>query len=232
MASESGARDGVVASQEILDFTYTKQLVSMVLDNWNEDFDGIFGDRGITAGLLGFVLSVRNTSAHSRELLQFERDLLSGTAGRLSNQIGLWRARGESSTRYFPQIESVIDRFGSPGYPAHSGVFGMPAPPVIEVGEILTFECRAIPSARRFAPRWFLGSGDYMPSRGLLDFDFRLTPDTEGESVTLSLPVTSKLVSQQTVISVVLYTESMHHRGDGVDDSVHFHYRVVPPDDE
>lgn len=245
---EVDARAGVAHSAELIDFTYTRQLVRLVTENWDQ-FADVFGDESIATGLMAFVTTVRNAPAHARDLLPFERDLLSGIAGRLSNQVGLWRTRDGSEFRHYPMIETVVDRFGDSGtawiFPGDASTESRPAR--VQVGDTITWQCRAIPSGRNFDPKWALGE---KTSPGGLTFGFPMrVPDgiqmpqpivEVGESAELSLTIHSGHVSQAFWVAVMLSTDSAHHRHrndlanvrPGYDDVRYFVYEVLPPEDE
>jgi hypothetical protein len=77
--------DGAVVSIDLLDYTEIYHLTGMIERNW-EKFKPAFNDKGRTLAFFGVVKDVRNSVAHSRDLLPFERDLISGIAGQLRNQ--------------------------------------------------------------------------------------------------------------------------------------------------
>lgn len=229
--SERDNREGAQPSEDLIDFTYTGQLANLVLDNWPV-FAPVFGDEEIMRGLLRYVSAVRNAPAHSRDLLQHERDLLAGTAGRISNQIGMWRARNGSETQHYPRIESVVDRFGSTGWADNPVRYDTTPLPALEVGDELRWECRAIPSARSFAPQWLVVTdrGFFLPGPAMMHLPLARA---QGETATLALTVTSEMVGNDRVFGVILRTSSAHHRDSrGYDDARFFCYRVAPPLDE
>ncbi|WP_143671275.1 hypothetical protein [Streptomyces sp. Ru87] len=92
-------------------YTELYSLTQLIIKNWDE-FKPVFGDLARTKVLLGVLEDFRNPVAHSRQLLPFERDLLSGASGQLRNQISLHLAQGDGYWRYYPTIESVTDSFG------------------------------------------------------------------------------------------------------------------------
>ena len=58
---------------DLLSYTEFYQLVDMIAKNW-EKFSPIFDDKAGTIAYLGSVEDVRNNIAHSRQLVQYERD--------------------------------------------------------------------------------------------------------------------------------------------------------------
>lgn len=55
---------------------------------------------------------LRNTTAHSRPLVTFERELLSGIAGQIRNQVTLYMSSQDPAGEIYPRIESAVDCFG------------------------------------------------------------------------------------------------------------------------
>jgi len=112
--AEDKRRDGAVTSDDLLEYTETYQLTQIVLRNW-ESFQPVFKDKKRTEVYLGILEDVRNAVAHSRDLMAFEKELLSGIAGQLRAQVSRFRNEVDGSTAYYPLIEKVRDSLGNPG---------------------------------------------------------------------------------------------------------------------
>lgn len=140
---EHKRRDGVQVSDDLLSYTEFTALTTLIEKNWDRGFHQVFEDKKRTDAFFRAVEDVRNTIAHSRQLVQFERDLIAGISGQLRNQITLWRQQqGDLARRYYPVIESIIDSFGRV---ATNGTYtsGPDNPVRVEVGQPVSFDCVA-----------------------------------------------------------------------------------------
>lgn len=228
--NEAASREGAaLGGGDLLDFTYTASLTRLVLDNYAR-FEDILGSEVITRGFLTFVQQIRNTPAHSRDLLPHERDLLAGAAGRVQNQVAIWRARNDSPTRYYPLIESVTDDFGRSGMNNPHEVIATANPipiPRLEVGHVLRFGASAYP-ARGLQMEWRATFLPFTPF-GAQDL---WTPDAVGNAVTLEVPVDSARIGESGFVLVELRSSSAYHRTQQNDDARWFQYHVNPPEEE
>ncbi len=64
----------------------------------------MFKDKKRTEVHFGVVEDVRSTIAHSRDLMSFERDLLSGMSGQLLAQVSRYSHDLHGSAIYYPHI--------------------------------------------------------------------------------------------------------------------------------
>lgn len=224
---EDRRRDGAVVSSSLLDYTEIYHLSALILNNW-ERFQPAFRDKRRTQVFLGVVEDVRNTVAHSRILVPFERDLISGIAGQLRNQVSLYRSSENQSSRYYPLIESVTDSFGTEGGPEY-----WPLQPAqrLEVGTVLTFAGTAF-NVKSKRVDWEL-----LPATGETwgTFETPVFQAGEGDSVAMQYTVTDRDVSELFGIIVRIKTDSRYHRHMGIgasfDDHRFFLYAVNPPND-
>ncbi|MGV9510571.1 hypothetical protein ACWDQZ_33715 [Streptomyces tendae] len=211
-------RDGAIVSDDLLAYTELYSLTQLVEKNW-ESFKPVFGDSARTKVFLGILADFRNPVAHSRQLLPFERELLSGAAGQLRNQVSLFLSRGDGPHRYYPSIESVTDSFGhvaGSDYDAdryHTGTR-------LNVGDRLSFHCMATdPRGRDIT--WRLGVG-------------ASTEQEEVSSVTgvpaeLIWEVDERHVGEKRWVRIsVAHAGRFHRRGD-FDDERFLTYNVNPP---
>ena len=65
--------------------------------------------------------NIRNAVGHSRPLLPFERDLLSGIAGQIRNQVTIYMSTQDEAGDIYPRIESVTDQIIWPTDRVHQG---------------------------------------------------------------------------------------------------------------
>ncbi len=244
-------RDGVVVSSDLLEYTDIFHLTKIVLKSW-EQFKPIFQDKKRTEVYLSLVSEmqlpevddekrmrvyfdvvndVRNSIAHSRDLVPYEKLLLSGIAQHLSNQLSLYGTSGDATMEYYPTIEKVTDSFGTVG--RETSMFRADTRVRLDVGQTLRFEGLAV-SARSKPVRWFLyravdlgiGSEVWELSDGLtLDYEWTV-PESE--------------VGENREYAIVLISTSKYHRHNqsniGVygphDDLRYFTYSINPPADD
>lgn len=225
-ANEQSKRHGAVVSENLLDYTMTPDLGKMIFANW-EAFAPVFPDRTRFEVLVNIVEDVRNTVAHSRELLPFERELLSGVAGYVSNSLALHRSSLEGPGSYYPLIESLTDHQGNDLSVAFNGVVGGNR---LAVGDTVSIRGNSTPT-RGLELVWKLrvGQGYYGMSA-----DSRTHTESRGNSVELLYTVGEEDVSEEFWLEVLLTTESRFHRhtqfvSQPYDDVKAFRYPVKPP---
>jgi hypothetical protein len=228
-ASERNRRDGVVVSGNLIEYAYTNEMFEIVRQSWTQ-FEPVFDDEQRTVTYFDVVSDVRNNIAHSRDLVPFERDLISGIAGHFRNLVALYRSTVVNpSSRYYPLIESLKDNFGTDGVgmdPEHRTR--------IAVGTVLTFTGNAF-NAKGRQVKWHLTSAT----------GWIVMPDSvpvgqqvaEGNSVAFNYTVTEADVAEDRTLVIHITTDSRYHRHQGVpsiiyDDARLFNYAVEPPDDD
>lgn len=140
-AAEAKRRDGAPIPNDLLEYVETYHLTGMVLKNW-ERFQPVFDDKKRTEVYFGVVHDVRNTVAHSRTLMAFERDLLSGVAGQIRAQVAAFRGAVDESSLYYPLIERVFDSLGNEGITTDGTGYQTPVAR-LAVGEVVTFTASA-----------------------------------------------------------------------------------------
>jgi hypothetical protein len=177
-SNDNNRRDGVVVSDDLLSYAYTSELTSLIEANWTR-FEPVFADRGRTAGYFRVVNDIRNAIAHARELVPFERDLISGIAGHLRNQVSLYRStQANPSARYYPLIESLTDSFGRAAINGHLRT----TMARLDVGQVLTFTGRAFNATGRLV-QWImytLRGGPILSSdSSIAAFDEMMSMDVE-----------------------------------------------------
>jgi hypothetical protein len=222
--AEDKKRDGVTVSTDLLDYTEFYTLTELILKQWDQGFGfkPVFDDKTRTQVFFSFVEDMRNAIAHSRELVIFERELLSGISNLLRNQVVEFRTRDEPASAHYPVVESVRDDSGKTGSPGPTRR--------LEVGQQVRFTARGIdPKGRDL--QWALLGGLSIPSGwgpGIVQ--------AFGNAVELIYEVRPTDVGEEFWIRIdVSHTgPSPHHRHSGLagkwDDSVTFAYAVNPPD--
>lgn len=220
-AAEAKRRDGAITSDNLLEYTETYHLTQIVLRNW-EAFQPVFRDKKRTEVYFGILEDVRNSIAHSRDLITFEKDLLSGIAGQLRAQVSRFRNDLDGSTAYYPLIEKVRDSLGNPGLSASERGYDKPIAR-IDVGEELSFAGSAF-SADGNSVIWKVQK---TRSRHISTEQHEVAV---GDSVEFSYRFTEADVNEHLHFGIVVSTPSKYHRHAGATDDIrYFHYQVNPP---
>ncbi|MDQ1083885.1 MULTISPECIES: hypothetical protein [Microbacterium] len=221
-------RDGAVASTDLLDYTETTQLTRLVESNW-EKFKPVFQDLARLKVMFALVNDYRNPAQHNRVILPFERDLLSGGAQQVQNQVAIFRGTSGSETRYYPRIESATDQLGRSSV-TPADIYSHPERPRLDVGDWVEVRASAV-AARGFDLEWWIFSGGLMEglaTKTRLDRD----PDATGSEVVLRYQMTAADVGEQRTVHVRMASTSKFHRSDWYDGHAFFHFAVNPPEDE
>lgn len=219
---EHRRRDGVVASDRLLDYTDTYLLTDLILKNW-ELFKATFDDKRRTEAFFGVLADVRNAIAHSRDLAPFERELLSGVAGHIRNMVAMDRGKSDPSAAFYPLIERASDAFNEAGARTEYSV----STPLkrLNVGDVVVFELSAY-EARAKSNRWTVDAPH---------LDEKVLWEGSGSDVRAEIEVTDEMVHEGQQFRVRLRNDSPHHRWQGYswqepyDDEAFFSYAVNPP---
>lgn len=219
--AEAKRRDGAVTSDDLLEYTETYQLTQIVLRNW-QSFQPVFRDKKRTEVYFGILEDVRNTIAHSRDLMVFEKDLLSGIAGQLRAQVSRFRNDLDGSTAYYPLIERVRDSLGNLGLTESENGYDKPVARV-DVGDELTFVGSAF-SADGNPVIW------RVQKTRTRHISIEQSEIAVGDSVEFSYRFTEADVNEHLHFGIVISSPSKYHRHAGdTDDIRYFHYQVNPP---
>ncbi|NDK30624.1 Swt1 family HEPN domain-containing protein [Nesterenkonia haasae] len=217
-----------VSRDDLIDYTMTGELGRVVVDNWSL-FQDVFPERDEFNWLMRTIESVRNTVAHSRELLPYERDLLSGAAGRINQLVAAHRASSHDSRSYFPLIERLQDDLGN-NWAKHSTeetAFGGR----VDVGTMLILQCASTP-VRGKVLVWQLWREPDCHSFMVPDRDPDMT--TDGEKVEFSYVIRPEDISENFALHLTLRTNSAYTRSTGYgqdfDDMRLLTYSVNPDD--
>ena len=142
---EEHRRTGAVIEQRLLYYSDFYDLGTLVDKHWNDGLSECFGDKRATELYLKRLDGLRNPGAHSRELMQFERNLVSGMADELRQKITLHHSTAGAGEpkEYFARIESITDNFGRSTTGSASGGRGIEATVMLRVGDQIHFRCSA-----------------------------------------------------------------------------------------
>ncbi|HUX71497.1 MAG TPA: hypothetical protein VMV41_13355 [Cellulomonadaceae bacterium] len=230
---EAKRRDGHIPPASLLDFAYTHELEGIVLKNW-EKFKPIFDDQARMRTYFEVIDDVRNAIAHSRPLVQFERDLIAGIAGQLGNQVSVYSSRRDGSRDFYPTIESLRDGFGSDAR-ATAWEFEGSARQRPSVGHVLHFSGKAADPRGRGVSWYLIREG-----RSLTQGEELYRKIGEGEVLEYDYDIEVNDVRERFDVRIILIGNwSFHRNADGVsgvrlsyDDEGCFGYSVNPPEIE
>jgi len=216
---ESAKRRGAVVSSDLLDYTEFTQLGKLLLDNW-ADFDEALGKRKYIEVYIDRLNGLRNAPMHSRVLLPFERDLLSGMVGEIVNLVTIYRSQRSPDAEYYPVIDSVDDSFGNRSLRIGIMASGLR----LRVGETVSFNCSATdPQARELI--W-----DAAVMQGSSQRE--IASDARGAVVTVTWLVDQTDVGEKVSVLIRVRSTGKYHRASGWDDSRLLIYSVLPPADD
>jgi hypothetical protein len=216
-AAEEKRRDGVSVSQDLLDYTEAYHLESLILKHWDKT-GPILKDKKRTEVYLNLMLDVRNTIAHARPVVPFERHMLAGIAGQVQNLISRYRSESETADAYYASINYVRDSFGDEG--TRGGGGELQPRKRLKVGQVVTFECSATdPYDRDIAWDFTL----FGPSRAVP------LGNADGATTTFEWAVDSQHYGEGCRLTIAMGNNSPYKRNVGNDDTVSFYYDVSPP---
>jgi hypothetical protein len=216
---EAKRRNGAVVDDHLLAYTHLWDLQQIVLRRW-ASFKPIFKDQPRFKVYMGRLEDFRNTPMHSRSLLPFECDLISGIAGEFRNVLTPWRSQRAPDMTWYPRIESITDSLGNRVVGADTPLGNVVVPARLQVGEHLAFRCVGWdPDDRDLT--WELHAGaEHGP---LLDRQV-------GSAVTLGWSVRDEHVAETSIVVIAMKSPGKYHRFSwGVDANVSAHYAVSPP---
>jgi hypothetical protein len=220
---EEKKRDGVSFGADLLDFTEAYQLESLILKHWDKT-GPILKDKKRTEVYLQLMLDVRNTVAHARAVVPFERYLLAGIAGQVQNLISRYRSESETADAYYASVNSVRDSFGDEGTGA-AGVANAPnqTRKRLKVGQVITFECSATDPHDRPIVWTFSLFGNSSQHRGIT------LGNSYGATAVFDWVVQPEHYGEGRVVVVQMANNSPYKRDGSSDAAVGFYYDVSPP---
>jgi hypothetical protein len=219
-------RRGVVAvPANLIEYAEFTQLARLINTHW-EALNGALGAKKEITVLLDRFEALRNTVAHSRELLPFEEELLSAIAGEIRNRVTIHISGQDPAGEYFPRIELVRDSFGNSAETAEEiqpQMFSLRTRTTLRPGDFVTFTCRGADPQNRDL-HWAFQTPDGV----------RHTADdgtTDGEAVEWTWEVTRFHIHAQATFGVFLTSDGDYHRygATNYDALAAFVYEVLPP---
>lgn len=212
---EAARRKGAAVEQNLLSYAHIYEIRKIIEKNWDlfkpalvekKRFD-VYMDR---------VEDFRNAPMHSRELLPFEKSLLSGMVGEIRNLATLYRSQQAPDRKYYPVVESIVDSFG---HEMNLGNLATSTGIRLKVNDQVEFSCRAWDAQDRML-KWRL----------IVRSNYRETDTATGNSVSLKWIVSVDDVAEMSSVIIEMVSDGKYHR-DGRSDFGHvIIYAVDPPD--
>ncbi|WP_217572538.1 hypothetical protein [Streptomyces sp. GbtcB7] len=221
-------RRGVVSvAANLIEYAEFTQLTRLINKHWEALNEALGAKKEITV-LLDRFEALRNTVAHSRELLPFEEELLSAIAGEIRNRVTIHISGQDPAGGYFPRIELVRDSLGNStetALEAQPQMFTLTTNTTLRPGDVVTFTCRGVDPQNR-GLFWAFQTPDGV--RHTSDDPYG---ETYGESVQWTWEVTRAHIGARAPFGVYLTSDGDYHRnGVGREDClVAFAYEVLPP---
>ena len=223
---ERGRRRGIHHSADLLNYTEFTELTRTILSDrhWSV-FAPALGKKKYVETYFARLDGLRNPTMHSRVIYPFERDLISGMVGELSNMLITYRSQKGPDMQYYPVITRAYDSLGHDDSEigTANGAFQVVTEKTLAIGDHLSLHVDAIDPAGRTL-RWTacaMGMGGA--------FKRWLVESAEGTSVDIEWAVEGSDVGEWAGIYVTVAAESEYHRHDGIDDRRYFWYTVNPP---
>jgi hypothetical protein len=183
-------------------------LKKIISTNWRL-FKDIFKDKKRFEVFFDEIETYRNTSAHGRELLQFQLDMITGISGDLKTQIIMHRNKNETPDDYFLRILKVSDNLGNVYDFSNSNKYTYNNR-VLRPGDNLEIHIDA-----------------FDPKGRLIKYFIRIDgiPATErSESNVITITIKDEHVGKYLDVRAVAYTEAKYDNSDGIS----FLYSVIP----
>lgn len=224
-------RKGVNHPIQEIDYIEFYSLRSIISKNWPIMRD-VFGDKKRFEQLLGAVEDVRNSIAHSREIVQYETALVKGVSGLIRNQVAEYMSSLRGDAKNYPLIERLQDQFGREAYVDYEQH---------REGEVIRLQCGDVVN---FVGTAALARGKdiqwYMRNTGTWGMDHTKSwiEIASGENVEFSLKFDEGFVGENILIKIRIISESKYHRYPGswseseYDDRRYFYFSIDPPADE
>lgn len=232
-------RGAAVTPSTGLEYAHLAELRSILKKQWSPVAPALGAHREVgrmleraadVEALLKRFDDLRNTVAHSRDLLPFEKDLLAGIAGDIENRVTIYMSSKDNSGDYYPRITALFDSLGheptDEELAEKTHVWGFPEI-TLRPGDTVTFTCRGHdPQGRQI--EWAI-----MQSHRAFAWDGSNGLDRAvGDDVTLIWKVQRDDTREQCDTGVAMRAaDSEFHRAGSLDQAVMFQYQVLPPAD-
>lgn len=206
-------RRGTQLSGDLLDYVELHHLQKHMQKDWSR-YEPALGKKKYFDTFLDRLTGLRNVVAHSRELLPFERALVSGISGEIRNLVVIHRNSENLDQSLWPVIEIASDGFGETITRAQPLQISRNRR-VLRPGDIVNFTARGR-DAEGALLRWSCG----------LFFGRSDIGEATGEEVQFQWVVSKSDIGFQKVV-IMVTADREDHRHSSWDDSVQFRYLVA-----
>lgn len=195
--------------ERILYYSDFYDLKTILEKNWSSAFSEVFGKWKEVEVFLSVLEKYRDTDAHRRELLSYQKYLILGIGGEIRSKIVKFRSMKETGEDYFPRFESVRDNYGSAWVTGEGG--GIHSNIELKPGDDLEFIVAA------FDP-------DGLP------LEYKIKGYTEWQSETsIQYKVQYKDIGFSKPFLILLRSSRDYHAYEaGYDHAIDFYYTIVP----
>lgn len=221
---EPKQRPGALESDDLLSYVDLPILTTLILKQWPV-FKPVFGNYERAKVAFNAFTVYRRRVAHSRPLLSFERDLLSGISGQIRNQVSIYRQARNPTPQYFAVIEESADFEGRTGVQPYGNASCYPYP-IISAGKTYTFTASATDPRDREI-EWALHVNAWQgPSYEVGQAEFTAL----GKSVTMTWTPAPEDFAATVYVWLAARNLSGYHASEyGYDDAVIWAYTFEPP---
>lgn len=210
---ESARRKGAAVDQHLLSYAHLYELKKIITKKWDK-FHPVFDNKKRFDVYMDRIEAFRNAPMHSRELLPFERELLSGIVGEMRNLTTIFRSQQAPDRTHYPVVESIVDSFGNEmrkDWPQTNTELRL------SVGDTVEFSCRGWDAQDREL-RWRL-QGNILTT----------IDRAVGASVTLRWAVVEGDVAEMSGPTIYMSSNGKYHRNGTWDFKHTVLYAVEPP---
>jgi hypothetical protein len=207
-------RRGTQLGNDLLDYVELHHLQTHMQKGWSR-YEPALGKKKYFDTFLDRLTGLRNAVAHSRELLPFERALVSGITGEIRNLVVIHRNSENLDESLWPVIEVARDGFGTTR--TTEKPYGDGTRTTLRPGDVVDFTARGR-DAEGAPLQWKCG-------RQIIEGDIGTAT---GNEVQFQWVVSARDVGFQKVI-IVLTADRDDHRHKLFDALVEFHYLVARP---
>lgn len=158
---------------------------------------------------LNTLAGFRDTDAHGRELLPFQKHLLLGMSGEIISRIVVYRSKYKTADDCFPRIESVVDNYGNKFTTGSLEI--MSTETILKPGYKLQFLISAVdPKGEKLEYR-IMGETDWQ------------------ESNSFEIEISNKHIGRKNLFRIQIRSNREHHaHKDGTDNEIWASYAVLP----
>lgn len=198
-----------ITEERLIYFSDFTDLELIISKNWANTFKDVFDDSKKLSVFLGILSVHRNSIAHNRQLLHYQRMLVIGICEEIRTRIITYRSKMETPDEYFPRIESVADNYGnvvSPDQGKHKAT-GL----VLRPGDKLQFIINATD-----------------PLGGKLYYGFHPNDYYNSKSNTLTITIDKSHIATSMQFDITICSERDGHAMGKFDDIASFAYTILP----